>query len=99
MTRTHRLHRSPPLLRLLLPAAIANAVLKDYIYAKVIAAGVDVSNETLHLSDHFPVYFHWRSHWHGDINNNEDGKLLVPSVLAMYYVISLLCGYMNILYM
>ena len=39
-------------------AATTTAVLKDY--AKVIAAGVEVSNETLHLSDHFPVYFHWR---------------------------------------
>ena len=53
----------PPLIHLATTAAAtaaatATAVLKDY--AKVIAAGVEVSNETLHLSDHFPVYFHWR---------------------------------------
>lgn len=30
------------------------------VYDKVVAGGVEVNNQTLHLSDHFPVYFYWR---------------------------------------
>jgi hypothetical protein len=29
-------------------------------YDKIISAGVEVTDHTEHLSDHFPVYFHWR---------------------------------------